>query len=144
MEEYLLKGIQTSTGLSKMFFSDSNVANISNRLRLEVFRATGKRIGPLSSMTLREHMRNNYVEFARNNDSNSYSDNLKAVTKLNNTTINMLLKNLISAVREYVDNLVDLDNPNGVYIPNIPINASNKGKYPLRSQSDILFGDSWK
>lgn len=137
----ILKYDAEETQLSILFFSEQNIKNISNRIRLIVFQKTGKKIADLNRISLLEKMREVYLNFKKWNPDWGYDGNLKETKRLSNIVIDSLSVNLISRVLEYFDNLVDLDNPNSVNL--IPQNVSNKKEIPLRSQAEILFGDEW-
>lgn len=139
MESYYLKYFEESSELSRLFYNSKNVENLSNQLRFQVYKKTQIRIPPISSQKLLDQMTFIYKEYAKFDPQQIQSQ----LVKLNNRVVNSLIVTLISNVRDHLDNLVELDNPNGVYFAPQPINVSRKKTTGNRGQADILFGDSF-
>lgn len=141
MESYYLKNFEEPSELSRLFYSHENVVNLSNILRYQVFKHTQIKIGPVNVKKLLEQMTNIYMEYAKNSDSPEQIQ--RQLVQLNEKTTNSLKTTLISNVRDHLDNLQDLDNPNGVYLVPQPINVYKRKTTGNRGQADILFGDDF-
>lgn len=149
METYYLKNIEESSPVSKIFYSESNVRNISNSLRYLVYKQTNIKIPQVNFKKLLDQMTVIYVEdmttgsqlpigLMTEQKTNVYDK----VIQLNNKTITSLLTTLISNVREHFANLKELDNPIDDS-PFVPINVSRKKTTGNRGPADILFGDDF-
>jgi len=142
MDVAYLKNFQESSALSRKFYSQENINSLSNRLRYEVWKKTQVKIGPVNTRKLLETMTSIFIDYAQNNED-SPTQQARQLVILDNYVVERLKVLLISNVRDYFDNLQDLDNPNGVYIAPTPINVSHKKTTGNRGQADILFGDTF-
>ena len=138
-EQYLLKGFKESNKLTSLLFSSENLQNIANQLIYNVFLETNKRIKSPSLLKIGEHLRNIYVEYSKYNSSDLFNE----IKRLNEICIARLLPYLISDTKEYFDNLIDLENPNGIFNLERPQNVSTIGTKNIKSNADILLGEDF-
>ena len=138
MEKYYLRYFEESSELSRLFYSPENIENLSNILRFQVYKHTQIKISPISKTKLMENMTNVYINYAQNSQDQAQIQ--RQQKKLNDRVVYELKTVLISNVRDYYDNLQDLDNPNGVYFAPSPINVSKRKSSGNRGQAEILFG----
>ena len=139
-EKYLIKGFQESNTFTRLIFSEENLKNVANQLVYFNYLETNKTIKTPDLMKVGEHLRNIYLQYGQYTSDKNIKDEIK---RLNDATIASLMPFIISDTREYYDNLIDYDNPNGVYIPPTPVNTSIKGTKISRGPSDILMGDDF-
>lgn len=137
---YYLNRYSESNPVSEIYFSFKNIQMVDARIRLNVYKATNKRIAPLGQQKLSENMLEVYKVYG----NPMAVDPTAEVVKLNKIVVDSLTPQLISSVIDYYYNLIDLDNPNGVDFLSTPINMSQKGTKNMRSNADVLFGDVWQ
>ena len=138
-EQYLLKGFNEPNKLTGLLFSSENLVNVSNQLVYGVYLQTNKRIKSPDLLKVGEHLRNVFIEYSKYNPNNIFNE----IKKLNDICIARLLPYLVSDTKEYFDNLIDLENPNGIFNLERPQNVSTIGTKKLKSNSDILLGEDF-
>jgi len=122
-----LKGIQTKSLLSIVFFSDKNIQIIQNNIRYGVFKQSNEKhvIGEQSPLQLQIIMRAMYLQYSKN-----LNDNIKEqVVELNDMVTNYCVPKILSELQQYMQYKHDVSN---LYVP-IPrsLNTSVAGTKTL-------------
>ena len=110
--EYSLKGIQESSPLSRIFFSQKNVDALQKTIRFEVYRAKNKVISNQSPNELYTVMRSIYLQNA--NSRTSTNKFIKTLHSLNTMVIEYSVQRVIEELEQYQ---VYLANINGLPQP---------------------------
>lgn len=158
---YLLKGIQESSPLSELFFSNANVNEVQRLLRYNVYKSTESKfvIDNQNVTELLLVMRGIFLQYQggrfpgnNGNDpllvrSDSKIDKKYRTSKqflkdelvrLNTLVVREILPKVISEIEQYYGYLRDSTNPYNLI--DRPVNPSVKGvNTELRDTSDILF-----
>ena len=119
--EYSLKGIQESSPMSIIFFSDSNVEAIQKTIRFEVYKTKQKVISEQSPNELYTVMRSIYLQHANSRSStNKFIENLQ---KLNKMVVDYCVQNVSDQMEQYsnyISKISSLPHPmqRPVYSPN--------------------------
>nr|QBK88953.1 MAG: uncharacterized protein LCMiAC02_00460 [Mimivirus LCMiAC02] len=130
MAEEALKGIQTQSDLSKLFFSDRNIKRIQRKIKSAVFRRTKGKYrldtdqDPSDVFII---MRAIYMEHSRFLPG----ETVRQVKRLNDKVINDHVADIISNIKQYYGYLEEINKPL-TPIPR-PINVSNAGRLALPS-----------
>lgn len=130
MAQLALKGIQTESELSKLFFSDKNIQRLQKKIKEEVFKRTNGKFRLDVDQEQRDlfiAMRAVYMEHAR------FLPNriVHQVKILNQKVIDEILPGILTEIRQYYGYLMEINKPL-IPIPR-PINFSNKGRRTLPS-----------
>lgn len=157
-EEYLLKGIQESSLLSKSFFSNDNVSEIQRLLRFNVYKNTqGKYLIDYQNVTeMLLIMRSIFLQYQGDRSpGNPGDDNLlihapggivnkressvySEIIRLNTLVLREIVPSMISSIEQYYGYL--RDSSSTIKPIDRPVNPSVKGlSTQLRDTSDILF-----
>jgi len=125
-----LKGIQSESELSKLFFSDENFKRVQRMIRQEVFKRTNGEFRldiDQSQQDLFIVMRGIFLEYAR------FLPNqvVRQIKRLNQKVINETVPGILSSVRQYHSYLIEINKP--LTTIQRPINASNGGRRGLPS-----------
>jgi len=124
-----LKGIQTDSPLSFLFFSKLNMERLQELIRYQVWIQSGKKhvIDKQSTTELEIIMRGVYLQYSLNQNCNFK----KQIDYLNKLVLDYCVPNILSEVEQYLgylDNIQKLPNP----LP-LPQNLSSAGTKTLRS-----------
>lgn len=136
IQKTMLKSIYTPTPLGEIYFSPENIDRIQKRIKKEVFiRTNGKYKLQVdqNETDLLVVMRAVYISDAQNNPYKL----IHQVKELNNKTIERIVPDMISMIKqdeEYVNNLDKPIEP----IP-LPVNVSRAGRLSLPSVTRTFF-----
>lgn len=130
-----LKGIQSESELSKLFFSDQNIQRIQKMIRKAVTDATKGQFKlevDQDQKDLFVVMRATYMEYARSLPNFT----VRQCKALNKKVIDQLLPNLLTNIRQDYGYLKEINKPLSP-IPR-PVNVNSKGRRQLPSISTSL------
>jgi len=97
--EYSLKGIQESSPMSIIFFSDSNVEAIQKTIRFDIYKSKQRIISEQSPNELYTVMRSIYLQHANSRSStNQFMENLQ---KLNKMVVDYCVQNVSDQMEQY-------------------------------------------
>ena len=119
--EYSLKGIQESSPMSIIFFSDSNVEAIQKTIRFEVYKTKQKVISEQSPNELYTVMRSIYLQNADSRSpTNKFMGNLQ---KLNKMVVDYCVQNVSDQMEQYSNYILKISSlpqpiQRPVYSPN--------------------------
>jgi hypothetical protein len=134
---HILSGIQESSNLSRLFFSQENITEIQRRLKKKIYDQTGEIIDRQNVTNLVIIMRSIYLQYSRN-----YIELLKIkeeINRLDELVINEILPKLLSQLQQYNDYLKDISsNPVPIVLP---VNPSSAGTKILRDTMDVFYGE---
>uniref|UniRef100_A0A6C0E0K5 Minor capsid protein P8 central region domain-containing protein n=1 Tax=viral metagenome TaxID=1070528 RepID=A0A6C0E0K5_9ZZZZ len=145
----LFRGLYGETLLTYLFFSEKNVMNIQNLIKMIVSRETGYVVDNQSNNELLIIMRSIFLEYSAHpklidpsmssdEKADLYKKYTEEVRRLNDIVINSIVPKLISQMIQYVTYLQDAsEQPK--YMDR-PINDSVSGKKDYRSITDVLTG----
>lgn len=125
-----LKGIQTNSKLSDLYFSDKNIKEIQRLIRLEVFKRTNGQFRLDVDQKLDDVlivMRAIYMEYARYLPGQTKVQ----VQKLNMKLIDEIVPGIITEVKQYYGYLKEINKPLTPIAR--PLNVNNKGRKSLPS-----------
>lgn len=148
---FLFKNLYGETLLTQMFFSETNINNIQNLLRLLVFRETKYVISNQSSTELLIIMRSIFLEYSAHppliNDKMTLSERKQVlkmyreeVSRLNEIVINYIVPKVVSQLQQYISYLEDASSQ--PYQMDLPQNVSSAGTRQYRSITSVLTGNS--
>lgn len=124
-KEEALKGIQTESILSQLFFSKKNIDTIQNQIRYNVWEQSNKQhiIGRQSDTELEIIMRSIYLQYARN-----LPENIKGqIEELNTMVLDYCIPNILSEVEQYLSYKTNVSNlPKPLSRPENLSNAGTK------------------
>lgn len=130
MAPYALKGIQTKSPLSRIYFSDRNIRRLQRLIRREVYIRT-KGVYKLDVdqdiSKLFIVMRAIYLEYARNLPGQT----VRQVKRLNRKVVDEVLPGIITEIKQYYGYLKEINKPL-TPIPR-PMNVNNAGRRTLPS-----------
>lgn len=135
MADVALKGIQSNSDLSKLFFSDDNMKRIQRNIKKEVFKRTkGQfRLDTDQDPTdLFITMRAIYMEHARFLPNNT----VRQIKRLNEKIIDEVVPGILVNIRQYHGYLKEINKPLDM-IP-LPLNVNSKGRKSLPGLSTIF------
>jgi len=138
MAPQALKGIQSESELSKLFFSDENIKRIQKMIRKEVFNKTKGQFRLEVDQEPRDifiAMRATYMEHARFLPGNQ---TVRQVKGLNKKVVDDSIGGIITNLRQEYGYLKEINKPLDP-IP-LPINVGNKGRRNLPSIFTTLGG----
>ena len=133
--EYSLKGVQESSPMSIIFFSDSNVEALQKTIRFEIYKTMQKVISEQSPNELYTVMRSVYLQNANSRSStNKFMENLQ---RLNQMVVDYCVQNVSNQLEQYSNYLLKISNLPGLmerpgYSPNknTTVDSSNlMGEY---------------
>lgn len=147
----LFKNLYGETLLTFLFFSEDNINNIQNLIRMKVFKEMKQVIDNQSNIELMVIMRSIFLAFSehpklidpsmsekeRNRLLISYTNE---VNRLNQLVVNECVPLVVSQLQQYVTYLHDASTP--LKIMDKPISTSVAGTRNLRSVTNILTGNS--
>jgi len=106
--EYSLKGIQESSPMSIIFFSDSNVEALQKTIRFEIYKAKQKVISEQSPNELYTVMRSIYLQNANSRSStNKFMENLQ---RLNQMVVDYCVQNVSDQLEQYTNYMLKISN----------------------------------
>jgi len=106
--EYSLKGIQESSPMSVIFFSDSNVEALQKTIRFEVYKTKQKVISEQSPNELYTVMRSIYLQNANSRSStNKFMEHLQLLNKL---VVDYCIQNVLDQLVQYEGYLLKITN----------------------------------
>ena len=122
-----LKGIQTSTPLSKAFFSTQNISALHTKIRYQVWLNTNKQhvIGNQSNEELVLIMRSMYLQYSQNQPKNI----LNQVIELNKKVLDYSTQKIMTGLKQHLDYVKHINNDREI-LPH-SVNISNKGSKQL-------------
>jgi len=122
-----LKGIQSSSRLSKAFFSNENISNIQDNIRYSVWINTNKQyiIGTQNEYELKIIMRSVYLQNALNQEDNI----TQQILTLNNIVLQYCVKQVTSQVIQYINYQKEINSNRN--IPAHSINVNSRGEKSL-------------
>ena len=121
-----LTGIQTSTNLNKVFFSQQNVNLLHKLIIKRVSDKSGFRIAKQSDTELQVIMRSIYLQYGKNQDCNIKEQ----VAELNKLVVREAAPLILSNIKQYLGYLNDVENmPRPMEHPR---NMSSAGSKSLR------------
>ncbi len=130
MAETALKGIQTQSNLSKLFFSDKNIKRVQRKLKDAVYNRTKgkyKLDTDQDPSDMLVAMRAVYMEHSRFLPG----ETVRQVKRLNEKVISEHVADVISNVKQYYGYLEEINKPL-TPIPR-PVNVNNAGRLTLPS-----------
>lgn len=122
-----LKGIQISSPLSKLFFSEKNINDIQNMIRYNVWLKSNKEhiIGRQSDIDLHIVMRSFYLQYAQHQQVNITNQ----IKELNTLVLNWVIPKILTQIKQYI---VYKQQVSGIYEPiDREINTSVSGTKTL-------------
>lgn len=146
---FMFKNLYGETPLTFLFFSDKNINNIQNLLRMNVHKESGYTIDNQSVNELMIIMRSIFLEYSLHPPliDEKMSDDEKQilfkkytneVARLNQIVISEIVPKVISQIQQYVDYLRDASQQ--PYHMDSPKNESVKGQRQYRSITQVLAG----
>lgn len=149
--KYLFKNLYTETLLTQMFFSEQNIKNIQNLLRLLTYKETKYVISDQSVTELLIIMRSIFLEYSSHppiiNKNMSSTDKEKVlkmykneVSRLNEIVLNYVVPKVVSQIQQYINYLEDASSQ--PYQMDLPKNVSSAGTRQYRSITSVLTGES--
>ena len=136
IQKSLLKGVYESTPLGELFFSQENINRIQKMIKHNIFiRTNGKYKLEIdqNESDLLIVMRDIYITCAKNNPYKV----IHQVKELNHKTIEKILPDMISMIKQDDEYIKQLDKPIDP-IP-LPICANSKGRLTLPSVTTTFF-----
>lgn len=151
----LFKNQFGQTLLTYLFFSDENVQQIQNVVKMLVYKYMNQVPDDQNKTELLIIMRSYYLEYG--NETQLYDDSLpnnikqniirqvqNEVKKLNDIVINYVTTNVISNLEQYLSYIQDISQPYGNRNIDIkPINTNIKGQRTMRSTLSVLLGGNF-
>lgn len=125
-----IKGIQTESDLSKIFFSDTNFARLQKAIKDEIFTRTKGQFKLEVEQDQKDLfivMRAVYMEHARFLPGQT----VRQVKRLNTKVIEEIVPGMITEIRQYYGYLKEINKP--ITPINRPLNVSNGGRRSLPS-----------
>jgi len=106
--EYSLKGVQESSPMSIIFFSDSNVEALQKTIRFEIYKTMQKVISEQSPNELYTVMRSVYLQNANSRSStNKFMENLQ---RLNQMVVDYCVQNVSNQLEQYSNYMLKISN----------------------------------
>lgn len=106
--EYSLKGIQESSPMSVIFFSDSNVEALQKTIRFEIYKTKQKVISEQSPNELYTVMRSVYLQNANSRSStNKFMKNLQILNKM---VVDYCVQNVSDQLEQYTNYMLKISN----------------------------------
>lgn len=136
IQKTLLKSIYTPTPLGEIYFSPENIDRIQKRIKKEIFiRTNGKYKLEIdqNETDLLVVMRAVYISDAQNNPYKL----IHQVKELNNKTLERIVPDMISMIKQDEEYINNLDKPIDP-IP-LPVNVSRAGRLSLPSVTRTFF-----
>ncbi|ARF09870.1 hypothetical protein Indivirus_4_42 [Indivirus ILV1] len=136
MADVALKGIQSNSDLSKLFFSDDNMKRLQRNIKKEVYKRTNGKFTldiDQDQSDLFIVMRAVYMENAR------FLENgiIRQVKRLNEKVINEVVPGILVNIKQYHGYLKEINKPLDP-IP-LPLNTNNAGRKTLQSITTTFF-----
>jgi hypothetical protein len=134
-----LKGIQTESDLSKLFFSDENFKRVQRMIKDEIYKRTD---GQFKLDSDQEHkdlfiaMRAVYMEHARFLPG----EIIRQVKRLNKKVLDEIVPGMITEIKQHYGYLKEINKPLSP-IPR-PMNVSNAGRRTLPSITSVWSNDN--
>ena len=130
MSSTALKGIQSNSELSKMFFSDKNIKRVQRKIKAEVFKRTNGEFRLEIDQEQRDvliAMRAVYLEHARFLPG----QNVRQIKRLNQKVADEVVPGMITELKQYYGYLKEINKPLDPIAR--PVNVNNKGRLNLPS-----------
>lgn len=146
---FLFKNLYGETPLTFLFFSEKNVRNIQNLLRLKIHQKTQYVIDDQSVTELMIVMRSIFLEYSRHpkllTDKMSRGEQrallakyTEEVARLNGLVVDAIVPDLVSQLLQYIAYLKDASEQ--PYHMDKPVNDSVQGQKEYRSITQVLIG----
>lgn len=146
---FLFKNLFGETPLTMLFFSEKNVGNIQNLLKMNVHSQIGYTIDDQSITELIIVMRSIFLEYSRHPKlitPDLPKDELQKllqrytneVSRLNKMVVDAILPKLVSQIQQYLSYLKDASEQ--PYYMDKPVNESVQGQKEYRSVTQVLLG----
>lgn len=117
------------------FFSNKNIERIQKKIRREIFNQTNKKYildVDQDVLDLVTAMGAVYKEHSKELPSKT----IRQVKKLNDQTVQYVVPDMITAIKQYYGYLRDIQNPPR-FLDNMPLNVSSAGRKQLRSVTTL-------
>lgn len=148
---FLFKNLYGETLLTSMFFSEKNINNIQNLIKLLTWNETKYVISNQSVTELLVIMRSIFLEYSSHppllNDGLSKEDREKVlkmykdeVHRLNQIVLNSTVPKIVSQLQQYITYLEDASSQ--PYYMDLPKNVSSAGTREYRSITSVLTGNN--
>lgn len=131
-----LKGIQTGSELSKLFFSDRNIIRLQNMIKREIYNRTNKQFKldvDQDQQSLLIVMRAVYLEYARFLPAQI----VRQVKRLNEKVVTEIVPDMLTNIRQEYGYLKEINKPLAPIAR--PQNVNNAGRKTLPSITTVLF-----
>jgi hypothetical protein len=146
---FLFKNLYSETPLTRLFFSDTNIRNIQNLIKLNVYKQNKYVIDYQSNNELMTVMRSIFIEYSAHPpliNENMPENELKLllekytkeVDRLNQIIVQEIVPKIVSQIQQYLDYLRDASQQ--PYYMDKPKNESVKGQKQYRSITQVLAG----
>uniref|UniRef100_A0A6C0H7H1 Minor capsid protein P8 central region domain-containing protein n=1 Tax=viral metagenome TaxID=1070528 RepID=A0A6C0H7H1_9ZZZZ len=146
---YLFKNLYGETLLTFLFFSEQNIQNIQNIIRMLVYKEMNQVIDNQSTNELLVIMRSIFLEYSAHPpliDAGTPEDQkqklfgmyTREVSRLNEIVINEIVPKIVSQLQQYLDYLRDASTQ--PYQMETPQNVSIAGERQYRSVTQVLTG----
>jgi hypothetical protein len=146
---FLFKNLYSETPLTRLFFSDTNIRNIQNLIKLNVYKQNKYVIDYQSNNELMTVMRSIFIEYSAHPpliNENMPENELKLllekytkeVDRLNQIIVQEIVPKIVSQIQQYLDYLRDASQQ--PYYMDKPKNESVKGQKQYRSVTQVLAG----
>lgn len=147
--KYMFRNLWGETLLTYLFFSDENVKNIQNLIRLAIHKEFNYVIDNQSVNELLIVMRAIFLEYSAHpplpkaniteqEKQELYKKYTKEVNRLNKIVIDDVVPRVATQLQQYLDYLRDASKIN--YQQEQPLNVSIKGQREYRSPTQVWFG----
>jgi hypothetical protein len=136
IQKTMLKSIYTPTPLGEIFFSPENIRRLQKQIKKEIFiRSNGKyKLEVEQNETdLLVVMRAVYISDALNSPYRI----VHQVKELNHRTIERIIPDMLSTIKQDQKYIEDLDKP--IEVMPYPVNVSKAGRLSLPSVTSVLF-----
>lgn len=134
MSSTALKGIQSDSELSKIYFSDKNIKRLQAKIREEIFKRTNGQYKLDVDQEQRElliTMRAVYIEHGKFLPTGV----IRQAKKLNDIVVEEVVPGMITEIKQYYGYLKDVNNP--IKPIQRPINVSNAGRRTLPAITSV-------
>lgn len=146
---YLYKNLYGETLLTFLFFSERNIQNIQNIIRMLVYKEMNKVIDNQSTNELLVIMRSIFLEYSAHpplidastpeaQKQKLFGMYTREVSRLNEIVINEIVPKIVSQLQQYLDYLRDASTQ--PYQTETPKNVSIAGERQYRSVTQVLTG----
>jgi hypothetical protein len=125
----VLRGTMEDNEVSRLFFSEENIKRIQKKLKVEVFERSGgkfKLVEDQDESDLIVVMRYIYLDYGKNLPN----EIVRQVKILNDKTINYMLPDILTNIKQYYGYIRDISNPITPLIRPMSTNANGRRALP--------------